>query len=111
MDDRTLLEMAAKATGIAIDPIDAMHDPDEWHAWNPLEDDGDALRLRNAMQMTIIDEGDRVFVEINRYPVGGAVREPYERDMPGGFASQSSIHAAVRRAIVRAAAEIGKEMP
>lgn len=78
--------------------------------WNPLEDDGAALRLRNAMQMTIIDEGDKVFVEAARYPQGSIVREPYVRDLPGGFASQSSVDAAVRRAIVRAAAEIGRSM-
>lgn len=43
--DRELLELAAKAAGRRIDPIDAMHGPEDWVCWNPLTDDGDALRL------------------------------------------------------------------
>ncbi|OZI78293.1 hypothetical protein CAL23_13150 [Bordetella genomosp. 6] len=111
------MELAAKAAGLR---LEWDGHPDAWqpmyyegktyHRWNPLTDDGDALRLRNALQATIIDEGDKVYVEIARYPAGAVVREPYERDLPGGFASQSSVDAATRRAIVRAAAEIGAKM-
>ena len=43
--DRELLELAAKAARHRIDPIDAMHDSEDWAVWNPLTDDGDALRL------------------------------------------------------------------
>lgn len=116
MTDHELLELAAKAYG-ELEPISeigwirAGSDVRYAKLWNPLADDGDALRLRNAMQMTIIDEGGKVCAEVARYPVGGVVHEPYERDLPGGFASQSSVDAAVRRAIVRAAAVIGRAMP
>lgn len=122
MTDRELLELAAKAAGAehsgfrcgenGREPLYGMpievDDGIAHQSWNPLEDDGDALRLRNSMQMTIIDEGDRVFAEVSRYPIGSDVREPYERDLPGGFSSQSSIDSAVRRAIVRAAAAIAR---
>jgi len=49
MTDRELLEAAAKAAGIQVHP-----DGIEWnrneegYRWNPLTDDGDALRLRSG---------------------------------------------------------------
>lgn len=118
MDDRTLLELAAKAAGMnyliwtpgASPIVPAEHRVGGRYNWCPLADDGDALRLRNALQATIIDEGDQVYVGIVRFPARAIVREQYERDLPGGYASQSSVNAATRRAIVRAAAAIGKEM-
>lgn len=116
MDDRELLELAAKAAGFNFVWNERLECGEIWldgdknkRFWQPHRDDGDALRLRNALQMTVIDEGDRVYAEVARYPSGGVVRELYERDLPGGFASQSSINAAVRRAIVRAAAEIARQ--
>ena len=48
MDDKTMLELAAKAAGI-----------DHWYGkegtvdWNPLTDDGDALRLAVKLEITI----------------------------------------------------------
>ncbi|WP_099750457.1 hypothetical protein [Bordetella bronchiseptica] len=115
--DRELLELAAKAAGLDISWSERLECAETWRDgdkikrfWQPHRDDGDALRLRNALQATIIDEGDKVYVEIARYPAGAVVREPYERDLPGGFASQSSVDSATRRAIVRAAAELGAKM-
>ena len=106
MNDRELLELAAKAAGIEM-----------WHEdvftngltqkvsdngvlrWNPLTDDGDAFRL--AVKCGIVVE--------------------YRRDVPMAFAYHYALnleigernssldpYAATRRAIVRAAAEIGR---
>ncbi|AKQ59690.1 hypothetical protein ACR55_01820 [Bordetella hinzii] len=115
--DRELLELAARAAGLNIFWNERLECGETWldgdkikRFWQPHRDDGDALRLRNALQATIIDEGDQVYVEIARYPAGAVVRELYERDLPGGFSSQPSVDAATRRAIVRAAAEIGAKM-
>ena len=111
------VELAAKAAGLDISWSERLECAETWRDgdkikrfWQPHRDDGDSLRLRNALQATIIDEGDKVYVEIARYPAGAIVREPYERDLPGGFASQSSVDAATRQAIVRAAAELGAKM-
>jgi hypothetical protein len=45
MDDRKLLEAAAKAAGLAID-LDG-------HKWNPLADDGDRYRLARSCGLQI----------------------------------------------------------
>jgi hypothetical protein len=72
--------------------------PQSGHLWNPLDDDGDALRLAVKLNMCVTSFTDEQMVGcvINReghniYEVPGT--DPY---------------AATRRAIVRAAAEIGK---
>jgi hypothetical protein len=70
MDDKTLLELAAKAAGIKIDKsetngggrgntgFDVMGNAVlDWHnnvRWNPLTDDGDALRLAVKLQIQVI---------------------------------------------------------
>lgn len=107
MTDRELLEMAAKAAGISIDPIDAMHDPSEWVCWNPLTDDGDALRLFTKLP----------FRELYVSEIGATVRWTRDGSIHGmkcdEYASEhgGDLNAATRLAIVRAAAEIGKAMP
>ena len=102
MNDRELLEMAAKAAGIC--GHYACHHPkfdNDWEelgiwfvdkndctsCWNPLQNDGDALRL--ALKIT------RDF-------------EPYRSQGFGWIIGKTNEE--VRRAIVRAAAELGKEM-
>ena len=96
MNDRELLELAAKAVGHAIDRIDAMHEPEDWACWNPLTDDGDALRLAVKLSLML----DTAYNGCTA--VGSAtlceILEPHNGDPC----------AATRRAIVRAAAEIGK---
>ena len=65
--------------------------------WNPLEDDGDALRLAVKLGLTVVVESDMVFCRNRRSDKAFCERsnDPY---------------AATRRAIVRAAAEIGRNM-
>ena len=108
MSDRTLLELAAKAAGIKIRwqsygnyfVICDIDDEGIEAVWNPLADDGDALRLavKLGMQMYIWQPNDGIglhYTEINR-----RIKESHNNDP----------YAATRRAIVRAAAEIGRNM-
>lgn len=108
MTDRDLfdlLELAAKAAGLYywIDGdvfLTYADTPEGWREWNPLTDDGDALRLAVELRM-----------EITVAPVGHTWADVRHSQ---GIAKE--IHgddpcAATRRAIVRAAAEIGKVKP
>ena len=106
MSDREMLEFAAKAAG-----IDA-HWGDGWQShmmfralprpnsplvanveWNPITDDGDALRLMVKLHLIYGINTDI----LNHYL---ALELPSDDPL-----------AATRRAIVRAAAEIGKQIP
>ncbi len=118
MTDRELLELAAKAAGIE----------GEWHEgcgnalalvsnkpngqiyWNPLADDGDALRLavKLGLGLGLFNIGSeearrRHCVWVHCRPGGGKSRliDVIDKDP----------YATTRRAIVRAAAEIGRRMP
>jgi hypothetical protein len=108
MTDRELLELAAKAIGIDGLPfLDNQYcqgalrcgywDDLNESCWNPLTDDGDAFRLAVKLNMELVVPGSGKDVYAGRLlldafePVNG---DPY---------------AATRRAIVRAAAQIGKE--
>lgn len=103
--DRELLELAAKAAGIA-KPFQVLRngtwvfDEPRVKNWNPLTDDGDALRLAVKLNLRIENFGDVVQVVQS---IGGG--EPIE--ISTGL-SGADPYAATRRAIVRAAAEIGK---
>lgn len=116
MTDRELLEFAAKAAGIALTWREPSCGGRElpyvgWGSytptvWNPLADDGDALRLANKLRINI--ERMRTLAGsdfgINCWPVGrGDCGVSEDGDL-------ADYDAATRRAIVRAAA-IGKEMP
>jgi len=94
MNDRELLELAAKAAGIAhVTPMMI-----EWGQWNPLTDDGDALRLAVKLRLLIDTQYN------NGVGVGSA-------SIPWLWVSTAvDPYAATRRAIVKAAAEIGKGM-
>ena len=106
MTDRELLELAAKAAGIdyytRAQSGGMLTDNGEW---NPLTDDGDALRLAVELNLQIEPDsfnGDTIVVG-NSAP-GRPLKcatEPHKDDP----------YAATRRAIVRAAAEIGRGMP
>ena len=97
--DRELLEFAAKAAGIEFGWI---HDTPRiraemgWTPWNPLTDDGDALRLAVRLRLVL-------FLEIPRIGIGPRM------DGPEVYVDEGeNEYAATRRAIVRAAAEIGR---
>lgn len=90
--DKELLELAGKAAGMPVTPI-----------WNPLMDDGDALRLAVKLKMDI-----RPFEETQTIHIWSDVLDQWIGEFCGGT---NDSYAATRRAIVRAAAEIGKGMP
>lgn len=99
MKDRELLELAAKAAGMA-PPYDEhgifsawVGDPVHGHWWDPLGDDGDALRLAVKLDLTIYRPGSHPGVLV----VTDEAHTTHSDDC-------------VRRAIVIAAAEIGKAM-
>lgn len=106
MDDKTMLELAARAAGIG-----GMHYPKggwlingSFDVWNPLTDDGDALRLAVKLRL----EWEYAFGEEGectcQYWIGGEGFKRLTQPIDG------DPYAATRRAIVRAAAEIGKWM-
>lgn len=91
MNDKELLELAAKAAGL-LHLINAEVFGGEYAGqWNPLDDDGDALRLAVKLNITV-------------HP--GFVYMPTGRLFD--FRDYANQPAATRRAIVRAAAEIGR---
>lgn len=118
MKDRELLELAAKAAGIPL--AYAPHDhaycgvlTAEWDKtrntpyWSPLTDDGDALRLAVKLRLDLHYEDQPSWL-------GEIVEVLSQRDEAGAchcttVALADDPCAATRRAIVRAAAEIGKE--
>ena len=97
MTDRELLELAAKAAG-----VDARRLPHAWperfddDQWNPLIDDGDAFRL--AVDLGLVADFSR--------PSAG---KPYKQHAIWLDETMSNAELA-RRAIVCAAAEIGRNM-
>lgn len=107
--DRELLELAAKAAGIVHSHYRAtdegiFHDGGKW--WNPLTDDGDALRLDVKLNLRLLFNPELNQALVKPYHIAGfdgETREDGEK--------HPDPYAATRRAIVRAAAEIAKAMP
>jgi len=100
MSDRELLELAAKAAGVELkyDTFGQSENADRVYCyWNPLTDDGDALRLAVRLNIRF---GGRLWPDTITFYGGHEFREPTAGDPS----------ASTRRAIVRAAAEIGKQM-
>jgi hypothetical protein len=98
MTDRELLEAAAKAAGLTVRLVLVNGDIDigaDHAAWNPLTNDGDALRLAVKLQMQI----DILYGSVRVLVIGGSA--VYEDGNPDA--------AATRRAIVRAAAAMAKQ--
>lgn len=104
--DRELLEVAAKAAGVALWTHEdgGLYIADPMRRWNPLTDDGDALRLAGLLRLRISISDEHMHTEVVYYREFGFKRdygcliEPWAEDR----------NAATRRAIVRAAAQIGK---
>jgi len=104
VSDRELLELAAKAAGIEI-KYNYIGTQDARCAWYPLTDDGDALRLAVKLGLDLELHGCN-----STHPYAVAFdcnRNIGEEEQP----DNGDPYAATRRAIVRAAAEIGRSMP
>ena len=111
MTDREMLELAAKAAGLHVKVASnsgmglKVHGNCNW--WNPLADDGDALRL--AVKLCIDVSHDAIGMKSLVYD-----RTVFNDETHIGlseiFDDASERHERVRRAITRAAAQIGKEM-
>ena len=117
MEDRELLELAAKAAGMYVkggyvNPDDTFiglrvkpskGDPRYLtSAWNPLTDDGDALRLAVKLRLNLnFEEWDGAEFAC---AVPNMSYQGYDEVM------DDDPYAATRRAITRVAAEIGRNM-
>ncbi len=112
--DRELLKLAAKAAGLALVEVPVGHtDMDYWaypagtapntaKPWNPLTDDGDALRLAVKLCLEIAP------IEGGGVDVGHTTeREPFGELLATECGPDP--YAATRRAIVRAAAAIAPD--
>ena len=103
-EQRRLLELAAKAANVDFYTPEGMDEP--WCGsgfylrgcvvWNPLADDGDALRLAIDLELDVSLGKNGAVVEFGRLQI-----EELDASDP---------YAAGRRAIVRAAAAIGGKM-
>ncbi len=100
MDDRELLELAAKAVGIP--PIVDQHGVFNTF-WDPLVNDGDALVLAVRLSIDPCQVPHMGYVEA-WYQIGESGPEIQRQEYNG------DPFAATRRAIVRAAAAIGRAM-
>ena len=115
MTDKELLELAAKAAGLtnlvycpawkSMAEYDAVRDYYKWETyWNPLKDVSKALLLAVSLDLNI---------EHGITPAGAkVVMVSCEEKFSGWFEEETAQDplAAICRAIVRAAAEIGKTM-
>lgn len=120
MTDRELLELAAKAagidgriravvTGLQHDLIVDENDKE----WNPLTDDGDALRLAVKLGVSIVPypiyQPEKHSVTTKQRRISDTMRKPNPTETIELYGSDKD--AATRRAIVRAAAAIGETLP
>jgi hypothetical protein len=119
MTDRELLESAAKAAGIDLSTADwgggrdgfywVIYDqPGRVEYWSPLTDDGDALRLAVKLGLAIsIDAVEQeTWAHHDQVMLGSREWWPAHPTTEHG---NEDMYAATRRAIVRAAAEIGRQ--
>lgn len=105
-NDRELLELAAKAAGYDIYMAWTEFGSFDGYrigslsgdTWNPLADDGAALRLA-------VKTGEPFVVRTRCVTTMGGLKEDFDPSIPGDDMR------AVRLVIVRAAAEVGKAMP
>lgn len=139
MSDRELLEMAAKGAGLQIfgwvdsydvsrgdplyeyaGPVIGEHSLAEkfgvsaiYHGqpWNPLLDDGDALRLAAHLKIRIDPEFHLPADEFGYAQKFATVWLPGESGIPSLYGFGSDPMEVMRQLIVMAAAEIGRKMP
>lgn len=110
MNDRELLELAAKAAGLSVSWGELAErfflSEDSLTPWNPLTDDGDALRLACVLGLTIecdFHDSDTC----TAYQTRGDIVADEQAGMVGEVIGEPDF-AATRRAITRAAAAIGQ---
>lgn len=101
MNDRELLELAAKAAGyqLLVDELGyhiKASEQDNWRQWYPLADDGDRYRLARTLGLRLDFEDCCVW---KRFYDGLLIQEFW-----GGECGDEA------HAVVRAAAEIGRSM-
>ena len=106
--DRELLELAAKAAGYTIEENGNDSEGHPWFwchqlndNWNPLLDDGGALRLAVKLNMTV-----RCYMGTTCVQIG----VPGQPNAYEEVTNHADPYTATRRAIVLAAAEIGRNM-
>lgn len=120
---RAILEAAAKACGIELEEDghfwDMSQDPAVLRPWNPLINDGDALRLVVKLKFNLAYKPiDNDIYPKEKSGITVWLRHPVVYGLPHTTKLSSFVYeqhnddhyAATRRAIVRAAAEIGKQM-
>lgn len=120
MTDQELLELAAKASGFespsaviladgTLKGLNVIDRGSMIHYWHPLADDGDALRLAVKLGLYIDNEQQASGCVTVSWgcDAGGEHLGSVEEVAPAG----GDDCAATRRAIGRAAAEIGRAMP
>ncbi len=119
--EREMLVLAAKAAGIPIKPCTCSnpnypfaHDEaasGKCGHWNPLVSDGDALRLAGKLRLTVVVWSDGECVSAAKTTPDGAPSSSASGWQAESTRTNGDIASATRRAIVRAAAEIGESMP
>lgn len=103
MTDRELLELAAKAACFSSDDID--------YEWNPLAYDGDALRLAVKLRLAVFPPENGLSGDFAVASIPNGIIDDIDDDTwIQEFVINGDNDSATRRAIVRAAAEIGKVM-
>lgn len=112
MTDAELLELAAKAAGMDVRPFTNgllcfwhQRGPAGAVTWNPLADDGDALRLAVKLRLDVqFETGSVSITNVIVHDEDG-----FEADCAYMLADDAT--GATRRAIVRAAAALAKPSP
>lgn len=112
MDDRTLLELAAKAAGITL-RYNYLGTQNANDPWLPLTDDGDALRLAVTLGISITpypiyNSEERHSVIAKQRRRSDTMRENNPTEVMEIYGADR--FSATRRAIVRSAAAIGEQM-
>ena len=107
--DRELLKDAAKAAGIEIKWMTVVHTGEEFSAgWNPLTNNNDAATLEATLFLDVswFKNSVKVKAMASWMKWGISITEEFPV-----FSSTEEKKKAKRRAITRAAAQIGKGMP
>lgn len=113
MNDRELLELAAKAVGLKLLRIDVLENgytesvregfnPNGGNIWNPLHNDADAFRLAVKLKIHMSTFDDAIGIGFKRSQNDA---QYFEQPIEGDSC------AALRRGVVRAAAYIGERIP